>query len=125
MPRISRRSEGLPLGGAGWRPAVEPQRDGGNGHEHRHAQAAPHPCGDEVDDCGGVLVAWQCVERLAAEEVFDEMPPLVFFSVMLGVSAGPLAERNDGLHVVRVPVHADSRHQISYRRLRPSNRCRP
>ena len=36
----------------------------------------------------------------AAEEVFDEMPPLVFFSVMFGISAGPLAERNDGLHVV-------------------------
>jgi hypothetical protein len=33
----------------------------------------------------------------AAEEVFDEMPPLVFFAVVLGVSAGPLAERYDGL----------------------------
>ena len=28
------------------------------------------------------------------------MPPLVFFSVMLGISAGSLAERNDRLHVV-------------------------
>ena len=36
----------------------------------------------------------------AAEEVFDEMPPLVFFSVMLGISAGSLAERNDRLHVL-------------------------
>ena len=36
----------------------------------------------------------------AAEEVLDEMPPLVFFSVMLRISAGSLAEGNDGLHVV-------------------------
>jgi hypothetical protein len=36
----------------------------------------------------------------AAEEVFDEMPPLVFFSVVLGVSARPLAQRNDGLRVI-------------------------
>jgi len=28
------------------------------------------------------------------------MPPLVFFPVVLGISAGPLAERDDGLHVV-------------------------
>jgi hypothetical protein len=27
----------------------------------------------------------------AAEEVFDEVPPLVFFSVMIGISAGSLA----------------------------------
>jgi hypothetical protein len=34
------------------------------------------------------------------KKFFDEMTPLVFFSVMLGISAGPLAERNDGLHIV-------------------------
>ena len=28
------------------------------------------------------------------------MPPLVFFSVMLGISAGFLAERNDRVHVL-------------------------
>jgi hypothetical protein len=36
----------------------------------------------------------------AAEQVFDEMPPLVFFGVMLGISAGSFAEWNDRLHVV-------------------------
>jgi hypothetical protein len=34
----------------------------------------------------------------AAEEVFDEMPPLVFFLVMLGISPGSLSERNDRIH---------------------------
>jgi hypothetical protein len=75
------------------------------------ARACLHsPCpedgGDEIDDGGealvGLLVARGNASKgfYAAEEVFDEMPPLVFFSVMLGISAGPLAERNDGLHVV-------------------------
>ena len=76
-----------------------------------NARACLHsPCpeegGDEVDHGGegfvGLLVARGNASKgfYAAEEVFDEMPPLVFFSVMLGISAGPLAERNDGLHVV-------------------------
>ena len=66
----------------------------------------PEDRGDEVDDGGeafvGLLVARGNASKgfYAAEEVFDEVPPLVFFSVMLGISAGPLAERNDGLHVV-------------------------
>jgi hypothetical protein len=56
---------------------------------------------DEVDDGGeafvGLLVARGNASKgfYAAEEVFNEMPPLVFFPVMLGISAGPLAERND------------------------------
>src|SRR5271169_6217507 len=66
----------------------------------------PEDGGDEVDDGGeafvGLLVTRGDASKgfYAAEEVFDEMPPLVFFSVMLGISTGPLAERNDGLHVV-------------------------
>jgi hypothetical protein len=66
----------------------------------------------QVDDSGeafvGLLVARGKASKgfYAAEEVFDEMPPLVFFSVMLGISAGPLAERNDGLHVVGVQSFA-------------------
>jgi hypothetical protein len=66
----------------------------------------PELCGrlsDEVDQTRGNASK----DFGAAEEVFDEMPPLVFFSVMLGsrrlfavICAGPLAERNDGLHVV-------------------------
>jgi hypothetical protein len=66
----------------------------------------PEDGGDEIEDGGealvGLLVARGNASKgfYAAEEVFDEMPPLVFFSVMLGISAGPLAERNDGLHVV-------------------------
>ena len=66
----------------------------------------PEDSGDEVDEGGealvGLLVARGNASKgfYAAEEVFDEMPPLVFFSVMLGISAGPLAERNDRLHVV-------------------------
>ena len=77
----------------------------------KHTRACLHsPCpeegGDEVDDGGeafvGLLVAPGNASKgfYAAEEVFDEMPPLVFFSVMLRISAGSLAERNDGLHVV-------------------------
>ena len=66
----------------------------------------PEDGGDEVDDGGeafvGLLVARGNASKglYAAEEVFDEMPPLVFFPVVLGISAGPLAERDDGLHVV-------------------------
>jgi hypothetical protein len=62
--------------------------------------------GNEVDEGSeafvGLLVARRNASKgfYTAEEVFDEMPPLVFFSVMFGISAGPLAERNDGLHVV-------------------------
>src|SRR5262249_11418145 len=87
--------------------------------------------GDEVDDGSeafvGLLVAHGNASKglYAAEEVFDEMPPLEFFSVMLGISAGPLAERNDGLHVVGAQSFAQAnRHQISCRRSGPSNRCR-
>src|SRR6516225_9579287 len=66
----------------------------------------PEDSGDEVDEGGeafvGLLIARGNASKgfYAAEEVFDEMPPLVFFSVMLRISAGSLAERNDGLHVV-------------------------
>ena len=66
----------------------------------------PQDGGDEIDDGGeapvGLLIACGNASKgfYAAEEVFDEMPPLVFFSVMRGISAGSLAERNDGLHVV-------------------------
>lgn len=34
---------------------------------------------------------------LMAEEVFNEVAPLVLFRVMRGVSSGPLAQRNDRL----------------------------
>src|SRR5260370_42405152 len=68
-----------------------------------HIRACLHsPCpedgGDEVDDGGeafvGLLVARGNASKglYAAEEVFDEMPPLVFFPVVLGISAGALAE---------------------------------
>jgi hypothetical protein len=66
----------------------------------------PQDGGDEIDDGSeapvGLLIARGNASKgfYAAEEVFDEMPPLVFFSVMLGISAGSLAERNDRLHVV-------------------------
>jgi hypothetical protein len=62
----------------------------------------PEDGGDEVDEGGeavvGLLIARGNASKgfYAAEEVFDEMPPLVFFLVMFGISAGPLAERNDG-----------------------------
>jgi hypothetical protein len=46
------------------------------------------PCGDEA--VVGLLIARGNVKGFyAAEEVFDEMPPLVFISVMLGILEVP------------------------------------
>ena len=36
---------------------------------------------------------------MRTEEIFDEMAPLVLFSVMRGVSSGPFAQRNDRFDV--------------------------
>jgi len=61
---------------------------------------------DEVDHCGearvGLFVTGGDASKGfdTAEEVFDQMPPLVFFAVVLGVPGGSFAERNDGLNVV-------------------------
>ena len=68
--------------------------------------ARPENNGDDVDHSGkagvGLFVArCDASKRLqGAEEVFDEVPPLVFFPVMLGVSAGSFTQRNDCLDVV-------------------------
>jgi hypothetical protein len=55
----------------------------------------PEDCGDEIDDGGEAFVSLLVArgnaskDFYAAEEVFDEVPPLVFFSVTLGISTGP------------------------------------
>ena len=42
----------------------------------------------------------------AAEKVFDEMTPLVFLAIMLGVPGRSLAQRNDGLNVAATQYFA-------------------
>jgi hypothetical protein len=65
--------------------------------------SAPEDDGDNVDhrrEAGiGLFVArGDPSKRLdGAEEVFDEVAPLVFFRVMRGVSSGSLAQRDDSL----------------------------
>ena len=65
--------------------------------------SGPEDHGDDVDhrcEAGiGLFVArGDASERLdGAEEVFDEVAPLVFFRVMRGVSSGSLAQRDDSL----------------------------
>jgi hypothetical protein len=67
----------------------------------------PEDDGNEVDHSSeagiGLFVAGgDASKRLdGAEEVLDEMAPLVFFRVMRGVSSGPLAQWNDSLGAVR------------------------
>ena len=74
--------------------------------------SGPEDYGDDVDhrrEAGiGLFVArGDAPERLdGAEEVFDEVAPLVFFRVMRGVSIGSRAQRDDSLHACAVQALA-------------------
>ena len=65
--------------------------------------SGPEDCGDEVNHRGeagiGFFIArGDASKRLdGAEEVFDQVAPLVLFRVMCGVPGGTLAQRNDSL----------------------------
>jgi hypothetical protein len=65
----------------------------------------PEDCGDQINhrcEAGvGLFVArGDTSKRLErTEEIFDEMTPLVLFSIMRGVSSGPFAQRNDRFDV--------------------------
>jgi hypothetical protein len=65
----------------------------------------PEDNGDEVDHrgeafCGLFVARGDASKRFdLAEEVFDEMAPLVFLAIMLGVAGRSFAQRNDGFNV--------------------------
>ncbi len=65
--------------------------------------SGPEDYGDEIDHRGeggiGLFVArCDASKRFdRAEEVFDEVTPLVRFGIMRCVSSSPLAQRNDSL----------------------------
>jgi hypothetical protein len=66
---------------------VAPQKNEGRIRARLHSPC-PEDRGDEVDDCGEAFVALLVARGnaskgfYAAEEDFDEMPPLVFFPVL-------------------------------------------
>lgn len=65
--------------------------------------SSPKDDGDDTDHRGeagiGLFIARRDASKRLdrAEEVFDEMAPLVHFRVMRRMSGGPLAQRNDSL----------------------------
>ena len=77
----------------------------GSGIRARLHSSGPEDDGDDVDHCGkagvGLFVArGDASKRLdGAEEVFDEVAPLILFRVVRGVSSGTFAQRNDCLDV--------------------------
>jgi hypothetical protein len=68
--------------------------------------------GDEVDHCrvacvGLLIPRGNASKRFeAAEEVFDEVTPLVFLAIMLPISGRSSTQWNDGLNVAALQLRA-------------------